>query len=293
MDNEQPPRLAKWPFLAGDLILVVFAAVVVWLGEPPIDLWLLLISGVATLAGAILAVMPYVLEYKALVKNLETTRLLSTTATLVDLEKLSRQITGATAQWQSAHELARQTSQTAQQSADRVAAEARALGEFIDKANTAERQHLRVEVDKLHRLETDWLRVCTTILDHIHALFQAAVRSEQPGLIQQLDQFQKACRDAARWVGLVPFEAGPGDPFNPELHQPLNADPPPAPDSIVRQVAATGYRYQGRIVRKVLVGLAAADAPAHPAHVETPTLSTDPPPSPPATDSNEFPSGRP
>jgi len=92
-----------------------------------------------------------------------------------------------------------------------------------------------------------------------------------------LDQFQKACRDAARWVGLVPFEAGPGEPFNPDLHQPLNTDPTPVPDSVVRQVAATGYRYQGRIVRKVLVGLASGEAQPAASPSET-----EPPQAPPA-----------
>ena len=66
-------------------------------------------------------------------------------------------------------------------------------------------------MDKLRKMEGDWLKVAVQILDHVFALFRAAERSGQPALIEQLGQFQNACRDAARRIGLVPFAPGAGE----------------------------------------------------------------------------------
>ena len=40
-----------------------------------------------------------------------------------------------------------------------MTAEARAFQQFLDKANDTERNHLRLEVEKLRRAEGDWLQV--------------------------------------------------------------------------------------------------------------------------------------
>ena len=45
---------------------------------------------------------------------------------------------------------------------------------------------------------------------HHFALHQAAARSNQVNVTQQLANFQAACHDAARRVGLVAFAAAPG-----------------------------------------------------------------------------------
>jgi molecular chaperone GrpE (heat shock protein) len=93
------------------------------------------------------------------------------------------------------------------------------------------------------------------MLDHTYALHRAALRSGQPTVIEQLGQFQNACRDAARRVGLAPFVAAPAEPFDAQRHQPANEEVKPATDATVDETLATGYTYQGRILRPALVRL--------------------------------------
>ena len=62
------------------------------------------------------------------------------------------------------------------------------------------------------------------MLDHVYALNQAAQRSGQPALIEQLSHFQNACRDAARRVGLTAYVATPSEPFEATRHQLADGD---------------------------------------------------------------------
>src|SRR5207245_9616273 len=91
---------------------------------------------------------------------------------------------------------------TARQIAERMASEAKAFSDFMQKASDAEKGHLRLEVEKLRRSEGEWLQVLVLTLDHVYALLLAGRRSGQQNIIQQLTTFQHACRDVARKVGL-------------------------------------------------------------------------------------------
>jgi molecular chaperone GrpE (heat shock protein) len=98
------------------------------------------------------------------------------------------------------------------------------------------------------------------MLDHVYALHHAAERAGQTHLIGQLDQFQNACRDAARRVGLVPFGAAHNEPFDPQRHQWADGDSPSA-GTIVAEMVATGYTFQGKPLRPALVRVRKGDAP--------------------------------
>ena len=126
---------------------------------------------------------------------------------------------------------------------------------FMQKANDSEKATLRLEVDKLRRTESDWLQVIVRMLDHTYALYQAAVNSGQPHLVQQLGNFQFALRDAARRIGLAPFVPAPNEPFDPKMHQPADEKSKPEPGAVVVETIATGFTYQGQMLRPALVAL--------------------------------------
>jgi molecular chaperone GrpE (heat shock protein) len=67
--------------------------------------------------------------------------------------------------------------------------------------------------------------------------------------------FQNACRDAARRVGLTPFMATDAEPFDAQRHQLVEEGAQPPPDAVVGETVATGYTFQGRLVRPALVRL--------------------------------------
>lgn len=278
MVNSTAPKLSKWPFYLADILLLSFAGLVIYLVQP-FAMAAIVASGVAVLAGAGLSVVPYLFEYRAAIKQCETGAVVSTVAQIQNLEVISAQVRDATASWQTAHEMAVQTSQTAKEITDRMVSETKSFKEFLQKANEAEKSHLRLEVEKLRRAETEWLQITITMLDHIFALFQAGVRSGQTGLIEQLGHFQGACRDVVRRVGLVPFAANADEPFDARAHQVINGQTTPSPKAVVRHTIATGYLYQGQLLRRALVELqpdAPVEAPSPIPLAPSPELATEP-----------------
>jgi molecular chaperone GrpE (heat shock protein) len=122
----------------------------------------------------------------------------------------------------------------------------------MENLNQGEKANLRLEVEKLRRAEKDWLNVLVHMLDHVYALFHAAERSGQANLIGQLGQFQNACRDAARRVGLVPLVADQAEPFDDKRHKLADGKAPPAGARVI-EMLATGYTFQGQFIRPALV----------------------------------------
>ena len=121
--------------------------------------------------------------------------------------------------------------------------------------NDNEKAALRLEVEKLHRGEVEWLQVLVRILDHVFALNAAAARSGQPRLAEQITQFQNACRDAARRIGLMPFAAAPDEPFDAERHQAVDMESEPPAEAVVAETVGAGFTFQGRLLRPALVRL--------------------------------------
>jgi molecular chaperone GrpE (heat shock protein) len=151
----------------------------------------------------------------------------------------------------------------------------------MQKANDGEKATLRLESEKMHRAEREWIQVLMRMLDHTYALHQGALRSGREDLIAQMDSFQAACRDAARRVGLSPFTAQESEPFNPERHQLMETDNKPAADAVVADTLATGYTFQGKLLRPALVRLQSEPE----AEIE----SVEPAKTDPATEQTQFP----
>ena len=266
MSDLNAPKLAKWPFFLGDALLLGMACLITYQSKPALGHWELCFVVLCVVGGALLGIAPFLLEYDALVKLTEASALTTVVSQLHNLEGIAAQISGATSRWQEAQDQADKTTRSAREIADRMTAEAQAFTEFMRQASDNERATLRLEVEKLRRAEADWVQVLVRTLDHVFALHQGALRSGQPGLIEQLGHFQNACRDAARRVGLTPFAANETEPFDPQRHRLIDEAAKPPADAIVAQTIAVGYTFQGRLIRPALVSLretpAAVAAPA-------------------------------
>ena len=90
-------------------------------------------------------------------------------------------------------------------------------------------------------------------MDNVYALYQAAARSGQSNVTEQLGRFQNVCRDATRRIGLTPFEAAPDELFDKEKHQAFEPPDPLPEDARVVETIATGYTFQGQVLRLPLV----------------------------------------
>lgn len=274
MTEHVPTRLAKWPFFLSDLVLLGFAGVIVYLNRADLGVLETMSALAAVGLGAWLAVLPFLREFRASVQMAEANMMASAVAQIKNLELIKEQINQATAQWTGVQEHSAKTVQTAKELVDRTRAEAKEFCAVFEKLNETEKAHLRLEVEKLRRSEAEWLQVTVRILDHIFALNQAASRSGQPGLINQLSQFQGACRDAVRRVGLVPFVGKRDDPFDSKMHQLAEAQAVAPETAQIGETLAPGYTFQAHLVRKALVALRPDRQPELPLGPREPELET-------------------
>jgi molecular chaperone GrpE (heat shock protein) len=255
MSNPTEIRLPKWPFFLGDAVLLGLAYFIYLHAKLPLGRWEMGFFVLIGALGSALAVTPFLLEYRTAVRMVETGAVASTVSQIQNLEEVAGQIAAATAQWQGVQEHSTGAVKAAEEIADRMASEAAGFTEFLRKANDTERANLRLEVEKLRRSEGEWIQIVVRLLDHTYALYQAAVRSNQVNVIEQVAQFQGSCRDVARRVGLVPFAPGVDEPFDPQWHHSADSQVVSMSDARVRDTIATGYTYQGQMIRPALVSL--------------------------------------
>jgi molecular chaperone GrpE (heat shock protein) len=254
MQESTAPRLAKWPFFLGNaLLLALFAWFTLHQTKTRMNAWEVLGCLGCVALGAFFTIWPFVLEYRAASKVVETATLTTVVSQVQNLEQLAAQIGSATAQWQTVQESADKTARTATEIAKGMANEAKSFQEFLQQANDGEKATLRLEVDKLRRIEAEWLQVLVRILDHVHALNRAAANSRQPTVIEQLGRFQNACHDAARRVGLTPFIAAAEEKFDTQKHQVLDGQSKPVEGASVDETVANGYTFQGKLLRQAVV----------------------------------------
>ncbi|HMP83664.1 MAG TPA: nucleotide exchange factor GrpE, partial [Verrucomicrobiota bacterium] len=227
----------------------------------PLAPWEVAAAGACVALGAVLGVMPFILEYRATSRWIDASAVGAAADKIRNLETIAEQIHGAANLWENAHLQSEKVSGAAQEISERMNAELKDFKEFLKKANDSERATLRLEVDKLRRAEAEWLQMLVRILDHVYALYAAAERSGQQQLIAQISQFQNACRDTVRRAGLVPFVAAVSEPFNAERHKWADGETPDE-GSIVAETLATGFTFQGKLIRPALVRLQQAEQPA-------------------------------
>ncbi len=257
--NEAPEwKIPKWPFLLANAVLIIAAAALIYKAAHPIsDLQIGIATGGVAL-GALLGCLPFILDYRATGKMIEVNAVGTVAEQLNDLKTYSAQIAAATGQWALVQETTKgntdKTVAAAGEIAERMATEIREFNEFQLKLNDTEKGALRLEVEKLRRAEGEWLQVVARILDHIFALHNAAARSGQPELAEQIGQFQNACRDAARRVGVTPFSAAPEEKFDGQRHRAHGVESPSA-EAVIAETLAPGLTFQGRLIRPALVRL--------------------------------------
>lgn len=246
--------LPVWPFILADALFLGLAAVILKFGHHPLpwqEAGLLVVCGAL---GAWCFLTPF-LRHNADEQAFSQVKLLADAAGQIQkLDQLAAQISGATNQWLELNSHTTQAANSAQQIADKMSSETKSFIEFLQKAGDTERAHLRVETEKLRRAEGERLQVLTHILDHVFALHQAARKSGQPALMEQIGQFQNACHDAARRIGLTQISGQAGQPYDAKLHQ-LPENTTAGEGAQVADTLIAGYTYQGQLLRRPVVAL--------------------------------------
>lgn len=263
MSEVQPgARLAKWPFYLADILLcAIIAYVLSRLGaiEGTTDVVITVGCLFAAAWAAWLSITPWLTEHRASTQLSESSNLKSSFEQIQSVEKVADLIRQANGQWQNVQDAAGRTVTAAREISERMKTETEEFMRFLENAHNSERAGLRLEVEKLRRMEGDWIKVAVQMLDHIFAITRAAERSGQEQLIAQMRQFQNACREAARRIGLAPFVPNLSEPFDARAHQLADPQFTPPEGSRVGEILATGYTYQGQILRRALVMLEGED----------------------------------
>src|SRR4051812_10902401 len=266
-----PTGLPKWPFYFADAVLSAIALYVIYsLGtiQGSAETAVAVACVLAAAVAAWISILPWLKEHATRAATADSQNLKSSLEQIQDLESIATLIRNANSQWQGVQDASTRTVTAAQEIAERMKAETADFMKFIEQAQDSERTNLRLEVEKLKRMEGEWLKTTVQILDHIYAVNQAAIRSGQQNLVTQLQQFQNACRDVARRMGLVPFVPVPSEDFNPQTHQLPDPKFTPPENAKVGEVLAMGFTYQGQLLRRALVLLEQSDLPATSPHPE-------------------------
>ena len=252
MSESSAPKIEKWPFIAGDVALLMMAWLVYYHSEAFDGLqafWCFACVAV----GAWVLVTPFLREFQAQADLTEAKELAASVEKISSVDAVAKQIENATEQWLHVEDRANEINAASREIAGKINAEAREFTEFLQKANDTEKNHLRLEVDKLNRAQVDWVKVVTGMLDHVFALNQAARQSGKEALIKQMNNFQAACRDVARRVGVVTNEPKPDEGFDAGKHQLRDPEAEPEAGAKIIGIAAQGLSHQGQVLRKAVV----------------------------------------
>jgi molecular chaperone GrpE (heat shock protein) len=255
-DDRQPARLAKWPFYLADLLLsAVIFFVLYQLGtfEGTTELLIVIACLVTAALAAWFSILPWIKEHSAALQISDSANLRSSLEQIRSVEKIADLIRQSNIQWQGVQDASGKTLTAAREISEKMKVEADEFMKFISHAHDQERTGLRLEVEKMRRMEADWIKVAVQMLDHVFALTRAAERSGQVQIIKQLQQFQNACRDVARRMGLAPFVPALGDTFDQRTHQLPNPQMVAPEGATIQEVLACGFTYQGQLLRRSLV----------------------------------------
>lgn len=249
-----PVSVPKWPFLMADIIFIGLGYWISTLiqGEP--QSWQIISILVCAVLGAGFAVAPFYFEYRAEAKAVEIAQLTTVAKEIGKMEAVAQQIADASENWASVQSTSEQTAKLAEEIASGMAVTVKDHDEFMAKANTEELNMLKLEVNKLRRVEADWANTLVGVLDLVYRLEQSAQASGKEQFIQTVTQFQGQCREVARRVGLVAFEAEKGATYNPDEHA-LPEGEQAGDNASVTQTRLPGFRLQGKLVRKPLVAV--------------------------------------
>lgn len=269
MTNRPPPTLSKWIFVLTDVVMIVVFVWILRMVLPPKetkDYAVILTVAPLWMIGAWICIKPWLEEFRAQNKHLENETLASAVEQIQKLEEVASRIQTATASWQSAQEAATRTATAAREIEEKIKGNMKEFMEFNERVNSEEKKHMNLELEKLRRTEADWLQITARMLDHTYMLNQAGQRSGQANLINQLNNFQNAQRDTVRRMGLVAFVPALGEEFNSRSHQTETPDTEPPAGSVISEILATGFTFQGQLLRRALVRVIAPQS-------ETPTES--------------------
>src|ERR1017187_7758142 len=104
MHDQMVPKLPKWPFFVGDALMLGLAFFICHQSGLPLQSWEVAALVLCVALGGALGVLPFLSEYRAVVKIAQAENLASAVQQIQNLEQIAVQISGPTGLWQGAQD---------------------------------------------------------------------------------------------------------------------------------------------------------------------------------------------
>ena len=243
----------KMPFYVADAVLILASICILAFAQHPLSgsaCWAL---AVILGCGAWIAILPWFQENKNNAALSQLDGLRSVSECIQQMNTFSAGMNSAIASLANVQKMTEASARAASEAENKIVAHSQDFAERLAQAVNYEKSSFQIEIDKLHRIENDWLSTGIGIMDHVLALTNAGIQSGKPEIIEQMRRFRGACLEFAARAGLQPFLPAPTDTYDPEKHVLPPNTPTPDPSTKISRVLAPGFNYQGQLIRKAMV----------------------------------------
>lgn len=252
-ETSNPSASDKAPFVVTDLVLILTAIGILTFTQHPLSGSAVWTITLLVFSGAWIAVTPWIMEQRSKTKLSELEGLKGVEESIQKMNSFSDGVNSALLSLSNVQEIAQASAQRAAEAEEKIAQYGLDFEERFSKAANYEKSALQLEIDKLKRIEKDWVSSASGMLDHILALASAGIHSGKPEIAEQMKRFRAACLEIASHAGIQPYMPAPTDLYDPEKHAvPPNA-PAPAAAAKISRVLAPGFLYQGVMTRKAMI----------------------------------------
>lgn len=252
-ETSNPSASDKAPFVVTDLVLILTAIGILTFAQHPLSASAVWTITLLVASGAWIAVIPWILEHRAKSRLSELEGLTDVQESIRKMNTFSDGVNSALLSLSNIQQIAQASAERAAEAEEKIAQYGQDFEERISRAAQYEKSTFQLEIDKLRRIEKEWVASASGMLDHILALASAGIHSGKPEIAEQMKRFRAACLDIASRAGIQPYMPAPTEHYDPEKHTvPTDAPPPETAARIIR-VLAPGFLYQGQLTRKALI----------------------------------------
>lgn len=252
-ETSNPSASDKAPFVVTDLVLILTAVGILTFTQHPLSGSAIWTITLLVASGAWIAVTPWIMEQRSKTRLAELDGLKGVEESIQKMNSFSDGVNSALLSLSNVQEIAQASAKRAAEAEEKIAQYGQDFEERFTKAANYEKSALQLEIDKLKRIEKDWVSSASGMLDHILALASAGIHSGKPEIAEQMKRFRAACLEIASHAGIQPYMPAPTELYNPEKHAvPPNA-PEPATEAKIARVLAPGFLYLGTLVRKAMI----------------------------------------
>lgn len=252
-ETSNPSASDKAPFVVTDLVLILTAIGILTFTQHPLSGSAVWSITLLVFSGAWIAVTPWMMEQRSKTKLAELEGLKGVEESIQKMNSFSDGVNSALLSLSNVQEIAQASAQRAAEAEEKIAQYGLDFEERFSKAANYEKSALQLEIDKLKRIEKDWVSSASGMLDHILALASAGIHSGKPEIAEQMKRFRAACLEIASHAGIQPYMPAPTDLYDPEKHAVPPHAPAPAAAARIARVLAPGFLYQGVMTRKAMI----------------------------------------